>query len=573
MDHRDNPVPPAGADAVGAAGDGAAVHEPGIFDPPTASALARLRVFLEDARARAYDLSEPGRHLALIALDGVVEYTLWLVAQTISARFKGERPSFGDLMSAVRDRLADAERPWSERGRTGVDQLRRARNDAQHAAVVPDDAQLAAWSDAAHAFIDDLLRTAFGLRADDLVLALAVRDQALRDRLTSAERALDAGDDDIAFSQAWIAFELAVASWRTLRTGRQTPGPNAAARLWLGPDDGVLQRLYDIEETLDVQPFASDMGEYITLAASRAAQGTGWQPEAYDARRALRFAVGWIVRWEAFERGYPGKRLTAWQDSIEPPTIGDGQTAQIAHASAYVVQTAAGSRRWSVHAQLANLPESGRGDWGADMAQCFVDAANERNATLRAQRVALVGRAGRMIVELDPGADVDATVATLRRAVELADERYAWRRAERAARERRREQIEHAWHELVTSAGRGILAVAGVQWELRPDGEHYVVALVIADEKANERELLLAAEVLRSRGGLLAGAGVRDGRVEIDTTALDETGLGAVRLALWGAVEEIARHRELQRAEDERYRRFAIRLEEELGGPPREFTE
>jgi hypothetical protein len=40
------------------------------------------------------DLSDPGRHLALVALDGVVEHALWLVAHTMEVTLPRERPNF-----------------------------------------------------------------------------------------------------------------------------------------------------------------------------------------------------------------------------------------------------------------------------------------------------------------------------------------------------------------------------------------------------------------------------------------------------------------------------------------------
>jgi hypothetical protein len=47
----------------------------------------------EDARRRAMDNSDAGRHIALIALDGACEYALWLAARTHGVPFKEDRPS------------------------------------------------------------------------------------------------------------------------------------------------------------------------------------------------------------------------------------------------------------------------------------------------------------------------------------------------------------------------------------------------------------------------------------------------------------------------------------------------
>jgi hypothetical protein len=75
-----------------------------VLDLPTVSALVRLRMLAEDARRRAEDTSEAGRHLALIALDGACEYALWLAARTTGVTFKNDRPTLNDMYSAVKER-------------------------------------------------------------------------------------------------------------------------------------------------------------------------------------------------------------------------------------------------------------------------------------------------------------------------------------------------------------------------------------------------------------------------------------------------------------------------------------
>lgn len=519
---------------------------------------------------RATDVSEPGRHLALIALDGAVEYALWLVVHTLGAPLKGDRPSFTELTRAVHKQLEADERDWSERGRAGVDQLRRARNPAQHASVQFDAGQLPAWTDATVAYIDSLLVAAFGLRIDDLVLALAVRDADLRERLASAERALQLGDPEIAFSMAWIAFEIAVGSWRETRTGVAAAFAEAPPPVFRREGDDLRERLAVLEALADVQPFAPDLGEYFSLARARAQQEqSGWKPEEDDARRALRFATGWIVRWEVFTRGYPAERWFAWQAEIRPPTVGDGTTPSILHASAYAVRPVAGNPRWSVHAQLANVPEEGRGDWGVDLTQCFVDAGRETGEELRLHRLTFGGPSGRLTLELDPDVDADAVALALERAVRLADERYRSRLDRRQQDEDERRAREDQWRSALDRTSEGTLELVALHGEARGDGRHLVAELQLAGE-ATELEVLSVAELLRSRGGSLAGAGVRNSRVFAEAVDLDGPEGAAVRDALANAAAEVRRRRSAHAAALERYRAFAIRLEELLGSPPRE---
>jgi hypothetical protein len=120
-------------------------------DLPTASALVRLRLLTEDARRRADDISEAGRHLAVVALDGACEYALWLASREHTVPVK-ERASVPDLYSAVKEALAG----WQVRGWRAVNQMHQARNVAQHAGVALDADQLPSWADATTAFIDSL---------------------------------------------------------------------------------------------------------------------------------------------------------------------------------------------------------------------------------------------------------------------------------------------------------------------------------------------------------------------------------------------------------------------------------
>jgi hypothetical protein len=61
------------------------------YDLPTAQSLVRLRLLTEDAARRVDDISEAGRHQALIALDGACEHALWLAVRQAGVRLKGDQ--------------------------------------------------------------------------------------------------------------------------------------------------------------------------------------------------------------------------------------------------------------------------------------------------------------------------------------------------------------------------------------------------------------------------------------------------------------------------------------------------
>jgi hypothetical protein len=282
------------------------------YDLPTAQSLVRLRLLTEDAARRVDDSSEAGRHQALIALDGACEHALWLAARQGGVRLKGDqRAGVPALYRAV----VDQRRAWEPLGWAGVNQLHEARNTAQHAGVAPDREQLPGWRDAALAFIDSLCVAAFGTALANIVLASAVRDPELRAMLTDAERAVeDAGQS---FSASAMAFSVARERWRGQRLAAfAAPSPAGYEPILASEEMLVIneltQAVQGLEDVLEVQPFAGDLGEYVWFRRALAERASaGWMPNPQDARRALVFVAGWVVRWEIFTLGYPDDRWEA----------------------------------------------------------------------------------------------------------------------------------------------------------------------------------------------------------------------------------------------------------------------
>jgi hypothetical protein len=277
------------------------------LDLPTAAALVRLRLLTEDARRRAYDTSNAGRHLALIALDGACEYALWLASREHAVQLK-ERAGVPELYSAVRRALET----WQVKGWPGVSQMHQARNAAQHAGVAHDAGQLPIWADAAIAFIDSLCVAAFSIPLAEIVLADAVRDPSLRTQLRWSEEQLTVNPAQ-SFALSAGAFDEARSRWRTQhRSPVFAPSPAGDPTT---PD--LTPPLQDVEDFLEVQPFADDFGEYTWLRRARQElDRAGWLPSEPDARRVLLFVSGWIVRWEIFDSGYPTDRWEAHREGI-----------------------------------------------------------------------------------------------------------------------------------------------------------------------------------------------------------------------------------------------------------------
>jgi hypothetical protein len=435
------------------------------LDLPTAAALVRLRLLAEDARVRAQDTSDAGQHLALIALDGACEHALWLAAHTRNVAVpRPDRASVPDLYVALRDALGDA---WQIRGWPGVSQMHQARNAAQHAGIVHDLAQLPNWRDATVAFIDSLMMAAFSTRLDDILLAGAVRDPGLRRQLEWSEETLP-DDPARCLSLALGAFDQARERWREQRRQQWFTPPQVTGYTATGLDigfasgSGVREQLAELDDFLEVQLFAGDAGEYVWLRRARIEQSSvGWMPAAQEARRALLFVTGWIVRWEIFDAGYPAERWESHRESIQPPVVGDGVTPQILGAHVDLQKDVPGlPARHVVYLQLANVPNRGRPPWETLLGDALTECSRDAGAPgLLAESQWYIS--GFLILHVTLGHDGSLVGDVADRAVTLAAQRYGQQVSAAADRAKERNQLERALCALVHSARSDELGLFG----------------------------------------------------------------------------------------------------------------
>src|SRR6202034_4213758 len=96
---------------------------PGMsLDSRSIADLVRLRAAIEHARLLADDLSDHGSRIALVALDGAVEYAMWLTVQSAGLPLN-ERANFHDTMKTLINHHKGA---WEQHGRRGVLQIHTA---------------------------------------------------------------------------------------------------------------------------------------------------------------------------------------------------------------------------------------------------------------------------------------------------------------------------------------------------------------------------------------------------------------------------------------------------------------
>jgi hypothetical protein len=547
------------------------------MDLPTAQSLVRLRLLAEDAARRASDISEAGRHQALVALDGACEHSLWLAARQDGIRLTQKQQSG---LPALHSAIVEHRPGWMLRGWSGVNQMHEARNGAQHAGVAPDVQQLVAWADAAIGFIDSLCVAAFNTELKDIVLASAVRDPGLRALLTRAEGSV-ADETPQSFRTAEQAFEIARGRWRTQRNAAVPATSPTYVEPILASDEsrmiaGLTETVASMEDWLEVQPFAGDLSEYIWFRrVGRERASVGWVPEVDDARRALVFAVGWIVRWEIFSFGYPEERWQGYRDGIEPPTRGDGSTVTVIGGQANMTLEAPGQpARNLLYLQLANVPNRGRPPWETVLQQAIADGMRglrtEQDEPVFLRAYWNDSGVLAVVVNLDTDATVVADV--LERAVFVAAQRFAESVADFDKKESKRRVLEERLRVLFLEADQE-LAVFGEPIVLPDDwlgtlGFMAFIPIRAAAVGGDSQETYFAENAFGDQRLQLPNFHWRDNGLAFTLTDLTDEMEAAIRTSAANADQSVARLRELRTKQTLTHTQFADRITERFGALP-----
>jgi hypothetical protein len=531
-------------------------------DLPTASALVRLRLLTENAQRRADDISEAGRHLALVALDGACEYALWLASREHAVPVK-ERAGVPELYSAVKAALAG----WQVRGWRGVNQMHQARNVAQHAGVALDADQLPTWADATVAFVDSLCVAAFGIPLAEIMLAVAVRDQSLRTQLRWSEEQLPASPGQ-SFYLAVSAFDEARARWRAQRAAKVF-APSAAGD---PPLSAPGPPLHDVDEFLEVQPFAGDFGEYAWLRRARQEhEQAGWLPDEQEARRALLFVAGWIVRWEIFDHGYPVDRWEAHREGIQPPTSGDGTTVEIVGGQVEFLHDVPGRpARNIIYLTLGNVPGRGRSPWDAAVHDALAECARDAGAGGLFLDVQWY-LSGMLLVQVALDADPQLVADVIERGVALAAERHSAQLADSAGREHQRQGLEEALRAFIASVCSGDLALFG---EVKVVDDEWLgtfgwlAFLQIHFGGRGQEELTQTHDIFGNERAAFPNLHVRNGQIAFSISELSDELQDALRTAITDS-EEQARHvRSVRARQTQAFQAFAADFHRRFGPLP-----
>jgi hypothetical protein len=161
--------------------------------------------------------------------------------------------------------------------------------------------------------------------------------------------------------------------------------------------EGVRVDLKRLRDQAEVQPFATDFGEYLWLSEQHRRYHRRAPVPIDDALRALAFATEWILRWEAHASRHID-REAEWLAQLEPPTSGDPDA--LPSVLGIGVAPDSGAERFDppmvrVTAQLQDLPVHERQQW------CFL-AGDSLSGTISGigSRGAVCDLAGRLTFEV-----------------------------------------------------------------------------------------------------------------------------------------------------------------------------
>jgi hypothetical protein len=401
---------------------GGASGSAGSLDIATRSRLVRLKTFLLDAQRRAADTTEPGRHLAVVALDGVCENALYLAVNGLGVDLK-PRADFPEMEAKLRVHLAER---WDRSGWAGVRAMHRVRNLAQHEGVLPDVEQVRLWTIDTERFVRSLVGATFHLELLEITLASAIDHHDVRACLEQAERAVAAGDGREGFDSAARGFDLARRAWRAQRGGAGATRGLPPKFQDLETADYVRSSIAWLDELSEVAVFALDMSEYHWLdAAIGQHQSPGPPPTTKDARRALLFSFEWVLRWESFSSRYPGARWREWYAQPAPRTGTEPRTPAILRVVVSQALLRYGDRHLiEYEVQLADLPDD-EATWRSGLQDALLGSAPALSGHL--------GPGGSLTLRADASVGPETLMNKLRTAMATADAHYDERLASGAA--------------------------------------------------------------------------------------------------------------------------------------------
>ncbi len=284
------------------------------LDLSEAAALTNVAELLDESSRRVSDVTPAGRHLAVVLLDGAVEAAIAVCLSRFSES-SSDRMALVDNHKVLMKHLRERKNKvigWHE-----VAKLRRARNLSQHHQIPIDAEALKNLEGPVNRYIDTIVMETFSIRLNQVSMAAAVTDEDFRKTLQDIHDQIDSEDtagakDAMAELYRSIVREIGGSRVehfgfrrpirRTIQLSSRTIGGSNPQR---DADMSEIERwareaqrsIDEARSFNDASPFASDLSEFVWF---RRVVLELDQIAVDEARRAYRFLVRFIARWEAY---------------------------------------------------------------------------------------------------------------------------------------------------------------------------------------------------------------------------------------------------------------------------------
>ncbi|THC47822.1 hypothetical protein [Streptomyces sp. A1499] len=321
---------------------------PAPLSPETVTNLVQLRALLDSADKASLSNSYVTRPMAVVLLDAVNERATHFAATYLNLTIPN-RAGFEQLMEIVKGQLGAR---WVTGTWPDIRRLHRTRNLVQHEGLEVDQKNIATWAAATSSYTRSLASAVWDININEVTLANAVKHDEIRKLLDTAERKIKEGMPGESLTATSTAFDLAYKSWKN-HYRRRIPFHHKPMRHDIVDQKGFKYLEEEISEVSEMSlavSLAGDPGEYVWFRDLTAHEADMEVATLDEAQRALGFAFGWVIRWEAFQESFiPNRRIAREQatrrvrKSRKP-------------ASVHAVKVAGGRENWRLTVELADVP-------------------------------------------------------------------------------------------------------------------------------------------------------------------------------------------------------------------------
>ncbi|MFE0433914.1 hypothetical protein ACFW2K_02985 [Streptomyces nigra] len=318
------------------------------LSPETVTNLVQLRALLDSADRASISNSYVTRPMAVVLLDAVNERATHFAATYLNLTIPS-RAGFEQLMEIVKGQLGAR---WVTGTWPDIRRLHRTRNLVQHEGLEVDQKNIATWAAATASYTRSLVSAIWDININDATLSKAVKHDEIRELLDTAERKIKEGMPSESLTATSAAFDLAYKSWKD-HYRRRIPFHHKPMQRDIVDQKGfkyLEKEITEANETSLAVSLSGDAGEYVWFRDITAHETDMEVATLDEAQRALGFAFGWVIRWEAFQESFIPNRRRAREQAARRVRKSSRP------ASVHAVKVARGRGNWRLTVELADVP-------------------------------------------------------------------------------------------------------------------------------------------------------------------------------------------------------------------------